>query len=350
MRFNTSGYNNVAIGNSALYYNNDGSHNTAIGTYSLQSNTTGYSNTAVGEASLEYNTTGYSNTSLGNSALTDNTTGSSNTALGSYALLFNTIGSSNTAIGDAALFANGAGNYNIGLGQLAGSSLLSGNNNIFIGYNAQPNISTSASNQLNIGNWIYGNNGNIGIGVSNPLAKLHINGIYRIDSVNPLIGTLSFGDSYDIVYDGGSDSTFFFKNNGSIVDPLAGTVFKNASLQDILYIANSGNVGIGIAPTATLDVNGQVKIRGGTPGVGKVLVSDATGLASWQNIAATSVTASGVLAGSGDENYIPKFGTGGTGLWSSSIFEKDGNIGIGTSTGTAKLTVAGDSLINGIIV
>ena len=35
---------------------------------------------------------------------------------------------------------------------------------------------------------------------------------------------------------------------------------------------------------ATLEVNGQVKITGGSPSSGKVLTSDADGLATWENI------------------------------------------------------------------
>lgn len=42
------------------------------------------------------------------------------------------------------------------------------------------------------------------------------------------------------------------------------------------------NVGIGTtAPTAPLDVNGAVRIRGGAPAAGRVLTSDANGNASW---------------------------------------------------------------------
>jgi len=45
----------------------------------------------------------------------------------------------------------------------------------------------------------------------------------------------------------------------------------------------SGNVGIGTkTPEAKLEVAGQVKITGGDPGAGKVLTSDASGLASWK--------------------------------------------------------------------
>ena len=44
-----------------------------------------------------------------------------------------------------------------------------------------------------------------------------------------------------------------------------------------------GNTGIGTqTPGTKLEVAGQVKITGGTPGTGKVLTSDAAGLASWQ--------------------------------------------------------------------
>lgn len=46
--------------------------------------------------------------------------------------------------------------------------------------------------------------------------------------------------------------------------------------------SDTGFVGLGTdTPGARLEVNGLVKITGGTPGVGKVLTSDGTGLATW---------------------------------------------------------------------
>jgi len=57
------------------------------------------------------------------------------------------------------------------------------------------------------------------------------------------------------------------------------------------FIINGGRVGIGTAsPDTNLHVVGQVKITGGTPGAGKVLTSDATGLATWQTPTVGTVT------------------------------------------------------------
>ena len=50
-----------------------------------------------------------------------------------------------------------------------------------------------------------------------------------------------------------------------------------------MLIDEVGNIGIGVYdPDAKLEVNGQVKITGGNPGAGKVLTSDANGLATWE--------------------------------------------------------------------
>jgi len=52
---------------------------------------------------------------------------------------------------------------------------------------------------------------------------------------------------------------------------------------DALRMLKNGNTAIGnIDPTTRLDVDGQVRIRGGAPGAGKVLTSDANGLATWE--------------------------------------------------------------------
>jgi hypothetical protein len=60
-----------------------------------------------------------------------------------------------------------------------------------------------------------------------------------------------------------------------------------------MRITNAGNVGIGTASpdtTTKLHVAGTVRIDGGSPGAGKVLVSDANGLASWSTGSGSAVT------------------------------------------------------------
>jgi hypothetical protein len=69
---------------------------------------------------------------------------------------------------------------------------------------------------------------------------------------------------------------------------------------------NGGNVGIGVAtPAAKLDIVGSIKIADGTQGVGKVLTSNASGLASWQTVGGGSgwglVGSAGTVAGT---NFI----------------------------------------------
>lgn len=93
------------------------------------------------------------------------------------------------------------------------------------------------------------------------------------------------------------------------------TTLGNSQLFD-----NGQGVGIGVTnPVAKLDVNGQVSIRGGQPGNGKVLTSDANGLASWKVPTATGggsdnlwqLESSDGILNSGDRTVnIRKSGTG----------------------------------------
>ena len=56
-------------------------------------------------------------------------------------------------------------------------------------------------------------------------------------------------------------------------------------------LSATDSIGIGTtSPTAQLEVNGQVKITGGSPGADKVLTSDASGLGSWQTPAGGGLT------------------------------------------------------------
>ncbi len=59
------------------------------------------------------------------------------------------------------------------------------------------------------------------------------------------------------------------------------------------------------------------------------MISDATGLATWTDTVSGS-TATGIIGGSGTQNYVPKFGTGGMGIYPSQFYDDGSNIGLGT--------------------
>lgn len=156
-----------------------------------------------------------------------------------------------------------------------------------------------------------------------------------------------------------------------------------ANATRLLIDYNTGNVGVGTAtPDARLEVAGQVKITGGSPGVGKFLTSDATGLATWaavpssadnlgnhtatQPIAYATNDADKLLftaafgangsklthsigwnldyhAGPNNQNAGQhRFFTGSASGWQERmLINATGNVGIGTSNPQQKLDVAG---------
>jgi hypothetical protein len=128
-------------------------------------------------------TSGEGNVVIGESALRFNQTGWGNVAIG-WRSLFGASGQSNqynTAVGYASGNAVTTGTYNTLIGYQAGDNITSGVNNIVIGTGDV--VTATASNQLNIGNAIWGTGltgtgttdaGLIGIGTNAPAAKLHV--------------------------------------------------------------------------------------------------------------------------------------------------------------------------------
>jgi len=96
---NTTGYTNTFVGHRAGHYNTEGEYNTFLGSSAGQDNTTGYTNTFVGDQAGSNNTTGYTNTFVGHRAGFYNTTGYTNTFVGYKAGFSNTMGTGNVFIG-----------------------------------------------------------------------------------------------------------------------------------------------------------------------------------------------------------------------------------------------------------
>jgi hypothetical protein len=247
----------------------------------------------IGYQAAANNITGYNNVSIGAQSLVTNTSGSQNVSVGGSSLISNLIGSNNSGFGSYALY-NSTGDNNIGIGYSAGDALTAGSNNIFIGAGVEPNISNTGSNQLNIGNWIYGDNGNIGIGDSTPLAKLDVFSS-ATGSVIPLQISSNPGGSSAVNYNqlylnnthgaGNFKNQIGFSSNGTelydIGNDINGDGSQNFFIWDEfnaeprLFIDNDGRVGIGttsLRSHATGPIDAKMEIRNNGTDVSPQLV------------------------------------------------------------------------------
>ena len=285
MALNSTGSDNTAYGAYSFYKNTVGRANTSNWSYSLFNNTGGLFNSAYGYSSLFNNTTWGFNTANGSYALSSNIDGAYNTANGTYALYSN-LGNSNTAIWHQALFNNYYWSNNVAVWPYSLYSNTSGFINVALGNNALYNNTTWNSN-VAMGQ---GSLWNSSIWNRNTAIWIYSLRLSTTWNINTAIGysagnNITTGDNNTIIGNNAGLYIFTWSNNIAIGNNGGGSP---AAQSDSLYIGGwiygiSGDIGIGTStPTAKLEVAGQVKITGGTPWIGKVLTSDASGLASWQ--------------------------------------------------------------------
>jgi hypothetical protein len=179
---------------------------------------------------------------------------------------------------------------------------------------------------------IFDDGTNLGISTVTPTGQVHIKGKNNLFDAGIRLeddGSTEFGDILNgqegLIYfaqTAGNDHLFLTNTFGSVANPA-------------MIIKDNGNIGLGVgtSPTANLDLNGQLRIRGGTPGVGKFLVSDATGTGSWVSVAP------GGVGGGGTLNFIPKWTPSGIALGNSLLFDNGNSIGLGTTTPSHRLDV-----------
>jgi hypothetical protein len=167
--------------------------------------------------------------------------------------------------------------------------------------------------------------GNVGIGTTNPQQLLHI----KRDATNPYVRIssgaftgLDVGQEVSVgnaVFNLRDDKDIRFLINGS----------------DVIRVKNTGNVGIGTTnPSSKLEVNGTLEISPAEPTIN---LNRSNGSYSWK-----------IVNGAGSGNFPLSTFNIANNAGSPVITALDnGNVGIGTTTPTQKLDVAGNIKGNG---
>ena len=302
----TTAQSNIYVGPSAGYNTTDGSRNVAIGFSALSYSTTGHNNVAVG-ASAGSGMSGVYNVAIGaNALLADYNGGYSNTAIGcnSFMWLNNSTAANNVALGDSSGRWYG----------LSNSNLTNAQGSLFIGAGSKPD-NDGESNQIVIGS------GSLGLGSNTTvLGNSLTTKTYLAGKVG--IGTTTISDSLTV-----SGST-----------ALTGSLYVSG---DTMEVTGTLSVTNGITGSITKLTNGTNYLLAGS---GIQLTTGSTGQVT---IAATG--GGGGVGGSGTENYLSKWSSGGASLQDSVVYNYNNGtsggrwVGIGTSTMTVEVAGAVNS-------
>ena len=284
----------------------------------------------------------------------------------------------------AALFTGG----NLGIGTTTPQALLSvqgTSGNLIQAFNGATSMFSVASNggvsaasYLLAGSSAAGANGQLYLYNSGSVDTVTINssGNSYLNGGNIGIGTTTPGYQLVVASSSTTQPTLYVVGTSSQTSNLF--VVASSSGASYLSVLANGNVGIGTStPSQALVVNGQVQITGGSPALGSVLESDANGVGSWVATSTLGITGSGtnyftlsgnalfnntgyqvginsstptanlVVEGSSTAPTLPILSVASSSNQSYLTVLANGNIGIGTSSPSYPLTVAGNGLLTG---
>lgn len=192
-----------------------------------------------------------------------------------------------------------------------------------VGLYAYAWVAPTASPNSSAGAAINFNNGNIGVGTTNPGSKLEVNGIISTTNAGTLGGDINAGSGGVYSYNGPS-RYIRFNTNGGANDLLS------AGAAMVINYSGSQNVEFFGGAAATAYVNGNLSLGGG----------------AFDYTPASTRTLS-VRAGASQSStaLLDVKDNGGTNHWL--YVAGGGNVGIGNAGPTHKLDVAGDLYITG---
>lgn len=157
-------------------------------------------------------------------------------------------------------------------------------------------------------------NGHVGIGNTTPHAPLQLSNslsnrkivLYETsDNDHEFLGLGVNPGMLRYQVANSSDNHAFFAGNGA------------SASNELMRITGTGNVGIGTqTPTTKLDIAGNIKIADGTQGAGKLLKSDANGVASWSHVTLPDLLN---MPSTKDISCLSPIGSVGTGSGPTSI-------------------------------